>query len=69
VIDNLVYLGDCKRRLKVYEIGQFDAPIHDLDMIDTWALCVAFYEKFIMIGTDNHKLKVYDRDFNLLDDV
>ena len=62
-------MGDCNRRLKVYEIGKFDVPIMDIDMVDTWALCLNFYQNYILVGTDHHKVRVYDLNFKLLDEV
>lgn len=37
--------------------------------MDTWGLCLTFYEKFIFIGTDNHKIKVYDEHLSLIDEL
>jgi hypothetical protein len=40
VRNDKLYIGDCERHLKIYDIHQLQTPEKDFDLLDTWALSI-----------------------------
>lgn len=65
-----MYIGDCERRLKIFNLSNLDKPEWEIDLLDTWALSILFYQNYLIIGTDDHKIKVFEnKTFKLMDEI
>lgn len=64
-----LYIADCDRHLKIYNIPDFQTPVTDIDLLDTWGLSIVFHENLMYLGTDDHKIKIFDQNFTLLDEL